>query len=107
MASGVVQNAASALDEWGAGRFDVVSWDPRGTNASTPVTCFTSDAARDQFWQGSTIPITRAESKAYQRKTVELARRCGEVSGELLTTSRPPTPPAIWTHCAVSSGTTS
>ena len=30
------------------------------------------------------IPITPAESVAYQRKTVELARRCGEVSGELL-----------------------
>ena len=81
---GFVQNLASTIDEWGAGRFDVVSWDPRGTNASTSVTCFTSDAARDQFWQGSTIPITRSESKAFQRKTIELAQRCGEVSGELL-----------------------
>jgi pimeloyl-ACP methyl ester carboxylesterase len=30
------------------------------------------------------IPHTLAASVAYQRKTVELARRCGEVSGELL-----------------------
>ena len=46
--------------------------------------CFTSTAARDRFWDGVTIPDTPAESRAYQRKTVELARRCGEVSGELL-----------------------
>ena len=72
------------LDDWGDGRFDVVSWDPRGTNRSSPVECFTSDQAKDQFWAGVSIPTTRAESKAYQRKTVELARRCGEVSGDLL-----------------------
>ena len=85
-ASGVnfVQGLAEELDSWGAGRFDVVSWDPRGTNASTQVNCFTSDAARDQFWQGSTIPITRTESKAFQRKTLDLARRCGQVNGDLL-----------------------
>ena len=62
----------------------MVSWDPRGTNRSSPVECFTSDQAADQFWAGVSIPTTRAESKAYQRKTVELARRCGEVSGDLL-----------------------
>src|SRR4051812_28288053 len=81
---GIVQGLSDMLDTWGAGRFDVVSWDPRGTNASTPVNCFTSDAARDRFWAGATIPITRAESKAYQRRTVDLARRCGQVSGDLL-----------------------
>ena len=72
------------FDVWGGGRFDVVSWDPRGTNDSTPVECFTSPAAQARFWKGVSIPSTQAESAAYQRKTVELARRCGEVSGELL-----------------------
>jgi pimeloyl-ACP methyl ester carboxylesterase len=81
---GVVQNLSDMLDSWGGGRFDVVSWDPRGTNASTPVNCFTSAAARDQFWAGTSIPLTKAESKAYQRKMVDLAQRCGEVNGELL-----------------------
>ena len=81
---GIVQGLSDMLDTWGAGRFDVVSWDPRGTNASTPVNCFTSDAARDQFWAGTTIPFTRVESKAYQRKTIDLARRCGQVNGDLL-----------------------
>jgi pimeloyl-ACP methyl ester carboxylesterase len=66
------------LDLWGGGRFDVVSWDPRGTKRSSPVECFTSQAAEDRFWAGVSIPITPAESVSYQRKTVELARRCGE-----------------------------
>jgi pimeloyl-ACP methyl ester carboxylesterase len=72
------------LDDWGEGRFDVVSWDPRGTNRSSPVECFTNEPAQARFWAGVSIPSTPAESEAYQRKTVELARRCGEVSGELL-----------------------
>jgi pimeloyl-ACP methyl ester carboxylesterase len=81
---GIVRDLSDVLDRWGAGRFDVVSWDPRGTNDSTPANCFTSDAARDQFWAGASIPFTKAASKAYQRKTVDLARRCGQVSGDLL-----------------------
>ena len=38
---GPVHRTAARLD----GRFDIVSWDPRGTNASTPVRCF--DAAAE------------------------------------------------------------
>ncbi len=85
-ASGVdlVRDLSTKLDGWGGGRFDVVSWDPRGTNRSSPVECFTSEAAEARFWQGMSIPTTQAQSRAYQRKTVELARRCGEVSGRLL-----------------------
>ena len=62
----------------------MVSWDPRGTNASDPVRCFTSDASQARFWRGVQIPTTRAESQAYARKTIALARGCGRVSGELL-----------------------
>ena len=80
---GVVQGLSEMLDNWGGGRFDVVSWDPSGTNDGTPVNCFTSDTARDQFWKGTSIPITRAESKA-STQTVDLARRRGEVNGDLL-----------------------
>jgi pimeloyl-ACP methyl ester carboxylesterase len=80
----LVANSGQDFDEWGGGRFDVVGWDPRGTNRSSPVECFTSQAAEDRFWAGVFVPITPAESASYQRKTVELARRCGEVSGALL-----------------------
>lgn len=80
----LVRNAGAELDAWGAGRFNVVSWDPRGTNASDPVRCFTSQASEARFWRRVQIPMTAAESRAYERKTIELARRCGRVSGQLL-----------------------
>jgi pimeloyl-ACP methyl ester carboxylesterase len=81
---GFVQGAGADLDAWGDGRFDIVSWDPRGTVGSSPVRCFTSDASEAQFWQGVSIPMTPAESRAYEHRTVELSRRCREVSGKLL-----------------------
>ncbi|WP_155373583.1 alpha/beta fold hydrolase [Catellatospora vulcania] len=80
----LVRGGGDDFDAWGGGRFDVVSWDPRGTDGSSPVRCFTSDADEARFWQGVAIPSTAAESTAYQAKVTELARRCGEVSGKLL-----------------------
>ena len=81
---GLVEGLGSEIAAWGAGRFDVVSWDPRGVDASTPVRCFTSEQGEASFWKGVSIPATRAASERYIRKTVELARRCGQVSGWLL-----------------------
>src|SRR5262245_54020452 len=57
-----VLGLGTMLDAWGGGRFDVVSWDPRGTNRSSPVECFTSQAEQAQFWRGVSIPTTPAES---------------------------------------------
>jgi pimeloyl-ACP methyl ester carboxylesterase len=81
---GLVKGAGGELDGWGDGRFDVVSWDPRGTNASTPVRCFRSKTGAARFWKGVSIPTTKAGSRAFSRKTSALARRCGRVSGWLL-----------------------
>jgi pimeloyl-ACP methyl ester carboxylesterase len=81
---GLVRGGGAEIDTWGGGRFDVVSWDPRGTNASTHVRCFRSRRAEQRFWQGTSIPISQAASQRYRRKTVALARRCGDVSGWLL-----------------------
>jgi pimeloyl-ACP methyl ester carboxylesterase len=81
---GLVRGAGADLDTWGGGRFNVVSWDPRGTNASTHVRCFRSERAERSFWKNASIPISKAASERYRRKTVALARRCGEVSGWLL-----------------------
>jgi pimeloyl-ACP methyl ester carboxylesterase len=72
------------LDKWGGGRFDVVSWDPRGTNASTRVLCFHNQRDEAIFWAGVSFPSTNAESERFARKSADLARRCGEVSGWLL-----------------------
>ncbi len=80
----LVRGGGEDFDAWGGGRFDVVGWDPRGTEGSSPVRCFPSEADETKFWQGVTIPSTAAESAAYEARAVELARRCGEVSGKLL-----------------------
>jgi pimeloyl-ACP methyl ester carboxylesterase len=81
---GLVRGAGADLDNWGDGRFDVVSWDPRGTNASTHVRCFRSKRSERRFWKGASIPTSRAASRRFRRKTAALARRCGRVSGRLL-----------------------
>ncbi|HEY2175025.1 MAG TPA: alpha/beta hydrolase [Mycobacteriales bacterium] len=82
---GLVRNSGAELSNaWGAGRFNLVSWDPRGTNDSTPVKCFANTADRDRFWKGVTFPYTRAGSLLYQRKAIQLASRCEKLSGPLL-----------------------
>ena len=81
---GLVRGDPEGLDAWGDGRFDVVSWDPRGTHASAPVRCFRSEEAEERFWEGASIPTTKRASTRYRARTAELARRCGEVSGRLL-----------------------
>lgn len=79
-----VKDAGEELDTFGDGRFDIVSWDPRGSGASTHVTCFTSRNALAKFWGDMGFPTTASASPAYLRKTVEFARRCGKVSRALL-----------------------
>jgi pimeloyl-ACP methyl ester carboxylesterase len=81
---GLLQGDPEGIDAFGGGRFDVVSWDPRGTNASTKTVCFRSDAAQSRFWAGDAYPMTRAQAKRFMPHAAELARRCGKVSGWLL-----------------------
>ena len=75
----LVRDNGARFDALGGGRFDVVGWDPRGTNASTPVRCFTSKASEARFWRGVQIPTSAAASSAYRRRTIVLARDCGRV----------------------------
>jgi pimeloyl-ACP methyl ester carboxylesterase len=79
-----VREAGDELDTFGDGRFDVVSWDPRGTGASTHVRCFTNRKAVAKFWGNLGFPTTTSASPAYLRKTIEFAHRCGEISHALL-----------------------
>jgi pimeloyl-ACP methyl ester carboxylesterase len=80
----IVHDNGDLLDEWGAGRFDIVGWDPRGTNASAPVKCFTNAGSEEKYWKGMQIATTPAASRAYAKKMIELSRRCKQVSGDLL-----------------------
>ncbi len=86
-ASGVdaVRGDGAALAALGRGRFDVVSWDPRGTGASSHVRCFTSAAAQARFWGVNwSIPTTRAQSLRYVVKAIAFVRRCASLSRSLL-----------------------
>ena len=80
-----VRDMAAELDAMGRGRFDVVSWDPRGTGDSDHIVCFDSEQGRKAFWgRDWSIPTTSAESAKYVPKTVEFVKRCTSLSGELL-----------------------
>ncbi len=80
-----VRQMAGELDAMGRGRFDVVSWDPRGTGESDHIVCFDNERSRRKFWgRDWSIPATRVESVKYVPKTVEFVKRCTSRSGELL-----------------------
>ncbi|MBV9402456.1 MAG: alpha/beta fold hydrolase [Candidatus Eremiobacteraeota bacterium] len=80
-----VRDMAVELDAIGGGRFDVVSWDPRGTGESDHIVCFRDAQSRKTFWgRDWSIPTTRAESEKYLPKAIELVRRCTALSGALL-----------------------
>jgi pimeloyl-ACP methyl ester carboxylesterase len=82
---GLVSGDPDGVDAIGGGRFDVVSWDTRGTHASTPrVRCFESRHSEQRFWAGASIPTGTAEARRAVRRGAGLARRCGKVSGWLL-----------------------
>lgn len=81
---GLIRDGGDDFDLWGDGRFDVISWDPRGTHASSPMHCSNSDAEEAEFWAGAAIPSTPEGSDAYAQRTTDLAQRCGEVMGPLL-----------------------
>jgi pimeloyl-ACP methyl ester carboxylesterase len=72
------------LDEAGGGRFDVVSWDPRGVGASTHVRCFRDELSARRFWGGLTVPTTARVSRRYLAKAIAYAWRCAQLSGTLL-----------------------
>jgi pimeloyl-ACP methyl ester carboxylesterase len=81
---GLVAGDPDGVDAIGGGRFDVVSWDPRGTHASTRVRCFRSRRSEQRFWAGATVPTTNAAAERTVRRAAALARRCGKLSGWLL-----------------------
>jgi pimeloyl-ACP methyl ester carboxylesterase len=85
-ASGVdtVKADAPGLDKIGDGRFDVVSWDPRGVGESTHISCFKSKAEEAKFWGIYSIPTTSAEWKRRMPKAIDFAKRCQNRTGSLL-----------------------
>lgn len=79
-----VKRIGARLDRLGSGRFDVVSWDPRGTGESTRISCFADDREQQRFWGEYAIPLTPTQSRRFVRKTTAFAGRCTERSRALL-----------------------
>ena len=61
-------------------RFDIVSWDPRGTGNSRPIDCV-DDATLDSLTSGPAVATTAETLGAAHEKAAELARGCGERMG--------------------------
>ncbi|MUM25492.1 alpha/beta hydrolase, partial [Mycobacterium sp. CBMA295] len=74
------------LSELGGGRFDVVSWDPRGTGASTPVRCFGDSVPTvpAEFYASRPVPPDPAGQAAYSAEATDFAQACTTLSGDLL-----------------------
>jgi pimeloyl-ACP methyl ester carboxylesterase len=76
-----VENASSLLSRTLLDRFDVVSWDPRGTGKSTSIRCVDS---LDFFFDGDMSPDNQTEIDANVAASRKLADGCGAHSGDLL-----------------------
>lgn len=79
-----VRDNGDLLDGAAQGRFDFVTWDPRGVGDSTHVRCFETEQKETRFWGDLVVPSSKAESRRYARKARAYAQRCGKLSGRLL-----------------------
>lgn len=65
--------------------YDIVSWDPRGSGASTAVQCFASQAAESAFLgKFSFFPVGRRQQRGYIRRWREFGKICAARNGALL-----------------------
>ena len=65
--------------------YDIVSWDPRGSGASTAVQCFPSQAAESAFLgKYSFFPVGRGQQRGYIRRWREFGKICAARNGALL-----------------------
>ena len=65
--------------------YDIVSWDPRGSGASTAVQCFPNQAAETAFLgKFSFFPVGRGQQRGYIRRWREFGKICAARNGALL-----------------------
>lgn len=76
-------NAAAVFPESLTSRFDLVSFDPRGVAASTPVRCV-DDATKQKSLQGDLTPDDPAETQRALEEQEEFRKGCQARSGELI-----------------------
>ncbi|MDJ0334275.1 alpha/beta hydrolase [Salinibacterium sp. G-O1] len=75
-----------ATDDKLQSRFDIVGFDPRGVNRSTPVTCYTDPAELDEYIYGILpgMPGSDEWIAAATASTTAFGNRCLELTGPLL-----------------------
>lgn len=81
---GAIRDSGALLDAMAQGRFDFVTWDPRGVGESAEVRCFANDAEETAFWGDLVVPSSAADAERYARTARDYARRCGQVDRRLL-----------------------
>ncbi|HOQ51988.1 MAG TPA: alpha/beta hydrolase [Micropruina sp.] len=77
------RNLVTYFASAGLEQYDIVGWDPRGTNASTPVQCF-DDEQTEAFTRLDSSPDDAAETEALIVGTYDFAQSCWQHSGRLL-----------------------
>jgi pimeloyl-ACP methyl ester carboxylesterase len=65
------------------GRFDIVSWDPRGSGASAPIICSDGESAAT-YYGAAPVPADPAAQAALRTEASEFATRCGAFNSALL-----------------------
>ena len=98
---GVVRDSGPDLSAFGDGRFDVVSWDPRGTHASSPGEVLRHRRRRSGLLARTWPSRPRTSSRSPTRPRWSTSRSGAERSwATSCRTSRPPTRRATSTACA-------
>lgn len=87
---------AASFDSDGLEQYDIVGWDPRGTGASTPVSCY-SDSEVDEYLLLDASPDDSTERAELVAASAEFAESCWSTAAACSNTSRPSTPSAIST----------
>jgi len=81
----LVNRAAVVFGATIAQRFDLVTWDPRGVEYSTPVNCFGSQAASGAYYNSLPVfPYPQSGEPTFFNLSAQLGQGCQHRSGYLL-----------------------
>ena len=78
-----LRSRGAELSALGAGRFDVVSWDVRGSGASAAISCSDGESAAT-YYGAAPVPADPVAQSALRTEAGEFATRCGAFNGPLL-----------------------
>lgn len=77
------KDLAAYFSREGLTDYDIIGWDPRGVDDSTPVQCGSTEQM-DEFLEVDNSPDDPAEVDALDQAARDYGERCAELSGDLL-----------------------